>query len=437
MSKFSGFFDNFSASLGNPKGNLGDYAHASALYVRNNLRLTPKIKFLFHVVLDINASAIAQLGAAANVINKREVNLLVESAQLPSYQFDTSTLNMYNRKKIVQTKINYEPIEMVFHDDQAGLTTLLWELYFRYYYQDPNYAQNNLLGQPDTNVPRAFNNDQVYHYKSDVEQNYRYGLDKTRITNNPFFNSITINQLHPQDAASRFTSVTLINPMISQFSHDTMQQGESAFTKNTMRIEYESVMYGRGDTERDNPAGFADPAHYDTAMSPLTLAGGGVSTLFGAGGVVNGFASVFSDLSNGNFNLSSGLTLYNTLQNAQNLSSTGVGNEFYEIKQDLLNYAILSGINAVFPNNNNNANTTQTTQYNNPNSTQTSNADTIEFLSNNQTALDNFTFNTVFKDSAYQAGFTGNLNDLKTDFDSLPRSTKNQLNTITLDRLNQ
>ena len=131
------------------------------------------------------------------------------------------------------------------------------------------------------------------------------------------------------------------------------------------------------------------------------------------------------------------MTLYNTLQNAQNLSSTGVGNEFYEIKQDLLNYAILSGINAVFPNNNNNANTTQTTQYNNPNSTQTSNADTIEFLSNNQTALDNFTFNTVFKDSAYQAGFTGNLNDLKTDFDSLPRSTKNQLNTITLDRLNQ
>ena len=52
--------------------------------------------------------------------------------------------------------------------------------------------------------------------------------------------------------------------------------------------------------------------------------------------------NVFSDLSNCNFNLSSGLTLYNTLQNAQNLSSTGVGNEFYEIKQDLLNYVIHS-----------------------------------------------------------------------------------------------
>ena len=47
MSKLSGFFDNFSSALGNPKGNLGDYAHASALYVRNNLRLTPKHKFLY------------------------------------------------------------------------------------------------------------------------------------------------------------------------------------------------------------------------------------------------------------------------------------------------------------------------------------------------------------------------------------------------------
>jgi hypothetical protein len=57
MSRFNGFFDNFSSALGNPKGNLGDYAHASALYVRNNLRLAPKVKFLYHVTFDINQNA--------------------------------------------------------------------------------------------------------------------------------------------------------------------------------------------------------------------------------------------------------------------------------------------------------------------------------------------------------------------------------------------
>ena len=104
MSKLSGFFDNFSSALGNPKGNLGDYAHASALYVRNNLRLTPKQKFLYHVVFDINPIALASLGqSAGQLLNKKEVNLLVRSIDMPGYSIDTDVKNQYNRKKIVQT----------------------------------------------------------------------------------------------------------------------------------------------------------------------------------------------------------------------------------------------------------------------------------------------------------------------------------------------
>ena len=48
MSKLSGFFDNFSSALGNPKGNLGDYAHASRLYVTENQKLAPHQKYLYH-----------------------------------------------------------------------------------------------------------------------------------------------------------------------------------------------------------------------------------------------------------------------------------------------------------------------------------------------------------------------------------------------------
>ena len=77
MSKFNGFFDNFTSALGNPKGNMGDYAHASALYVRNNLRLAPNFKFLYHVVFDINQTALASLGnAAGQLLNKKEFNTL-------------------------------------------------------------------------------------------------------------------------------------------------------------------------------------------------------------------------------------------------------------------------------------------------------------------------------------------------------------------------
>ena len=46
----SGFLDNLGSGLSRPKGNLGDFAHASRLFTDSRMRLAPKTKFLYHVV---------------------------------------------------------------------------------------------------------------------------------------------------------------------------------------------------------------------------------------------------------------------------------------------------------------------------------------------------------------------------------------------------
>ena len=260
------YYDNLS-SAGNPKGDLADYRHASALYLRNNYRLAPKVPFLYHVVLDVNPLALAQLGnTVSNVLDKREFNLLVSQADLPSYNVDTDVKNQYNRKKVIQTKINYDPVNFIFHDDQAGLTTLLWESYFRYYYQDPNYARKNTEATPNTDVPPAYLNGL---YTTEILNRRKFGLDRPRYLDAPFFNTITVHQLHSQNTKPTFTSYTLVNPLIRSIRHDTVDQGGTGTMSTQIQFEYESVMYGRGRTDTDNPAGFADPAHYDVTPSPL------------------------------------------------------------------------------------------------------------------------------------------------------------------------
>ena len=42
----NGFLDNFVKGVTNPKGNLGDFRHASRTFVKNTYRLTPKVKFV-------------------------------------------------------------------------------------------------------------------------------------------------------------------------------------------------------------------------------------------------------------------------------------------------------------------------------------------------------------------------------------------------------
>lgn len=423
---YNSYFDNFSSALGNPKGNLGDYAHASALYVRNNLRLAPKVKFLYHVVFDVNRNALLELGLY-DQLKQTEFNLLVESASLPSYSFDTSTLNMYNRKKIVQTKVNYDPVEIVFHDDNAGLTTLLWEAYFRWYYQDPNYAYLDADGNPSTGVPSAYYNDTVKHYRSSGFQEYKHGLDRVRQNNSPFFNSITINQLHSANNDSHYTSIKLINPMITRFMHDRVDQTATDFMKNTMTLEYEAVSYGRGITGTDRPAGFADPAHYDVTPSSLTLQGSLNTSTTGWINLFNqiaklsnlelyGFENIIAEQLAAEYGGQLGINSNNIL--------FGVENN-YVIGSIDTNFPGQATINENIP--------TQLIELQELQNSVLTRRERIDALNNNAQLLDDVSFRQTYIPEILNEGFSGNLNDMKTQWNLLSTTVKESYYQRTID----
>ena len=47
--KFNALLDSIASGALSPKGNLGDWQHASRLYVYSNMRLAPRSKFNYHV----------------------------------------------------------------------------------------------------------------------------------------------------------------------------------------------------------------------------------------------------------------------------------------------------------------------------------------------------------------------------------------------------
>jgi hypothetical protein len=310
----NGFLDNVVSGALNPGGNLADFQHAARMFVDDNHRLSPKVKFLYHVSFSINPSA-ASIIPQLTQKHGTEIGMLVKTAQLPAYQIQTDVKHQYNRKKVVQKRIDYSPVTLTFHDDNFGVSTALWEAYYRYYYRDGNYAKVGPAGNPEPINEQYPTNGLI----SLGGKQYRYGFDNDSLV--PFFNNITIYQL----SRKRYTAFTLVNPIISQWQHDTMDYSASDVVESSMTLEYETVHYSRG-SMKNPPKGFGD-VHYDKTPSPNSLAGGGASSLLGVGGVLAGGFGVLDDISGGNVSFGTVLKAANTIQNAKGLSSAGVGQE--------------------------------------------------------------------------------------------------------------
>lgn len=323
---FTNFLNDVGFGLTHNPADMKDYQHADRLYVRNTYARAPKVSFLYFVELKINRNAVLNQAWAQR--DMKDVGLLVKKVDLPKFSITPETLNQYNRKTVIQTKLNYSPVNIEFHDDNSDITTNLWKNYYQYYYVDGVYseatpvAREKIVQYGDTKYGTA---------------NYAYGFDN--FPKLPFFESIEIYVLHQR----QFTQITLVNPLITEWAHDSLNQDENSKTlANKMTVMYESVGYRQGKIVKgQNPPRFGE-VYYDTQPSPLTIGGGIPGTIFGSSGIIAGAESIFG--ANGSLaNAKSPLDFLGVALQSQNIykgigqiNSTRLQSEGYSIGTSLL-----------------------------------------------------------------------------------------------------
>lgn len=290
---------------------LRDYAHASKVFRTNGYQNSPRLKFLFHVYFNINTSEIPALSNIYSAGEKSTVGLLVKTVQLPQFQIQTDTLNQYNRKRIVQKKIEYQPINIEMHDDGGDLIRTMWYNYFAYYYKDPSQKYGNTPNTNGTNGVSAsiangfsYNTRDIYTNNRPVNDWGFIGESYSDSTNNPggkppFFRDISIYGFDQH----KFVQYVLVNPLITTWNHDTYDYSSGdGIMKNSLTVAYETVKYYSGGIGAQRPdqnvLGFADPNAYDTNPSFLETPGG-QSSITGQGGQLNLGQGVVQDLQSG------------------------------------------------------------------------------------------------------------------------------------------
>ena len=304
--------NNFLSGFSNGLPGMKDYRHASRLYIDDNHKLQPKQKFLFHVVINLNDNAFTKKFTSNE---KYELNMLVKTCQLPKYNMNVEQKQQYNKKVNVMSHISYEPVTITFHDDNADTVNAFWKAYYEY----------NIMDSKTIASSGGVENSRDTFYDKGENRNHQFGMDGSQKRKEPLIRSIEIFALHKK----QFTSFTLINPTIGSWSHDDFDNADGGgIMSNTMQILYETVLYGAGVIKfsPDNtlgsrgPLGFAT-IHYDLEPSPLSVLGGGTTSIFGPGGIVDGIGSVIGDIRTGNFGLGTILKGINTYNNAKKIKA--------------------------------------------------------------------------------------------------------------------
>jgi hypothetical protein len=290
-----------------------DYQHAARTFVDSNYRLGPKSGALFHVYMDVNS--------LVNPGRPSEIGLMAKTVALPKFSIQNKTLNAYNRKSIIQEKINYDPMTITFHDDSADVVLKFWKGYYEHYYRDGDHQE------------------QLYRmaHKYQGRATESWGYSPKNVTNEagtlPYINAIRIYSLHQK----QYTGYTLINPTITGFQHGQHTQGEYNTLEHSMTVSYEAVKYETGAVGAGTVKGFG--THYDNTPSSLTGAGG-TRSILGPGGLIDSISGVASNLESGNY-IGAALGAFRTAKTFKGADLKSVATA--EIKQTAMN--VLRGQN--------------------------------------------------------------------------------------------
>jgi len=207
---------------------LGDAA--SVLYNTEGNQIQsfiPRTRFNFCVILTL----VGTDGADKSLSLKK-----ISGVTMPSYSTRTQTLNQYNKKRVVQTGVDYQPVQLTAYDDSSGQFEEFLKSYSRYYF-------GQTLTVDDAS---SFDYDLLNDSFSSTSGYSQAGL-KIRDTKNFIKNMRIIRTSSPEDV----NVITIYNPFIQSITPDALSYTESTPVSYSLSFMYEGFDIRSGTQSQD------------------------------------------------------------------------------------------------------------------------------------------------------------------------------------------
>lgn len=190
----------------------------------------PKSKNLFIIRFVRNSST---YGAGSSW--EKTLSLAVKKMDRPRFQPKIQEMNQYNKKRLVQTGVKYQPVGIDFYDTVGSPVSQMWAAYSAYYYGDMRQLDQSGWDYDITTTGFNDPNNGGFGFSLPPETSERYSAI---LGSSNFFERIECYQLFGQ----AYIRYDLINPKIASYDPDDVDYESSAIPTIRMSIEYETVI---------------------------------------------------------------------------------------------------------------------------------------------------------------------------------------------------
>jgi hypothetical protein len=234
----------------------------------------PRRKFTFLVEFYINPNVLAQNRVQTDLqqhIQNGRLLATLRSIDHPKTTMVTETLRSYNKKVILQTKTDYQPATMAFHDDNTSIATALWREYRSYYQGEGTLGSTSVRSGNVNNLNlsefRSGNGLVGGAVRTEMENRPSLGVTLKQDTGRHFFDAIRVYDLGSDpDSVNVYT---FIHPVVTSMDHDNLDYEERTGNLGlSMTFDYEGYYHLVG----LNNAPFHDVIEQQLGFRPITNA---------------------------------------------------------------------------------------------------------------------------------------------------------------------
>ena len=173
-------------------------------------------------------------------VYRDRLHFLCHTVEGPKFQIQQDVINQYNRKRVINRKVDYDPLSLRMYDTVDGLGLKFVKMLYEFEFQNARlYTPSGHHAETPGGANRDNFQESILTNEDQFKKNHNFGMRAQPNHTHRLIKSIDLYQL----AGTFWSRAKMIHPRLSRMDMDQFDYSSSAVTNISIGFQYENLLF--------------------------------------------------------------------------------------------------------------------------------------------------------------------------------------------------